>query len=114
MPLKRLQQGVERVDAELRPRRGVRGLAEIGDLHARRADGARMGDVVHAGIDQHHRVDAVEEALAVQDVLAAAALLARRAERHGGAAELRRSTLARPMAAPTPAAATTLWPQLWP
>ena len=47
-----------------------------------------MGDIVHAGIDQHHRIDAVEEAFAMQDVLAAATFLARRAKRDDVAADL--------------------------
>src|SRR4051794_21572528 len=46
-----------------------------------------MGDIVHAGVHEHHGVDAVEEALGLQDVLAAASLLARRAERDGRAAD---------------------------
>jgi hypothetical protein len=79
---------VERVDAKLEAGGGVGRLTE--ELHpaAPGGDHPGVGDVVHARVDQHHRVDPAEESFVAEDVLAAATLLPRRAEHDDGATEL--------------------------
>src|ERR1700754_1410480 len=64
------------------------GLAMIGNLQPSSADSPRVRNVVHARIDQHHRVDSFEEPLAKHDILSAAAFLAGRAQRDDSPADL--------------------------
>ena len=112
--LVREQQSIERVDAAVRHRRGVRGTAVIIDADLGDTDARHRRQIDTGRVNHHRRIDALERAGARHQLLAAAFFFGRRSEQADRTAQTDRATAARPSVAPSAAVAIRLWPHAWP